>query len=219
MLPSLVTPRIRAYWYTPRETPTVLTPPSVMGTLSTCQSFMRWLFALDAVALGMVENAVQDRGGERGVVVEDGRPALEGLVGGRATIVASPDDLKKLVGAAFVNRKISKDAGFALVGATRGDMFATISDIREIPSPLVTILRRAGVPIVWKRIRWHDVDAFGGRRSTRKEAAFAGRLSELRPVWNAKVPHAFLCSYLRNHRGSMPAGYGVSASCNRRDGD
>jgi hypothetical protein len=55
--------------------------------------------AFDDDGLGMVEDAVEDGAGEGGIVVEDARPLLEGLVGAqdnRAALVALADDLKEV---------------------------------------------------------------------------------------------------------------------------
>ena len=63
-------------------------------------------FALDDDGLGVVEDAVEDGGGEGGVVVEDGGPVLEDLVGAQddgAAFVALADDLEEQIGAAFVD--------------------------------------------------------------------------------------------------------------------
>lgn len=54
----------------------------------------------------MVKEAVEDGGGDDAVVVEDGRPVFEGLVGGEddgALFVALTDDLEEQVGAEFVD--------------------------------------------------------------------------------------------------------------------
>ena len=67
--------------------------------------------ALDDDGFGVVEDAVEEGGGEGGVVVEDGGPVFEGLVGGQndgAAFVALADDLKEQVGPAFVDGEIAQ---------------------------------------------------------------------------------------------------------------
>ena len=59
----------------------------------------------------MVEEAVEDGGGDGGVVVEDGGPVLEGFVGGEddgALFVALGDDLEEEVGAVFVQGDVAE---------------------------------------------------------------------------------------------------------------
>jgi hypothetical protein len=59
----------------------------------------------------VVEEAVENGGGEGAVVVEDGGPVLEDLVGGQddgPAFVALTDDLKEQVGAAFVDGQIAQ---------------------------------------------------------------------------------------------------------------
>ena len=58
----------------------------------------------------MVEQPIQDGGGDGAVIVEDGWPEFEGFVGGeddRATFIALADDLEEEVGAVLVDRKIA----------------------------------------------------------------------------------------------------------------
>ena len=67
--------------------------------------------AFDDDGLGAVQDAVQDRRGHAGVVVEDLRPALEGLVGRDdegAAFVARADDLEEQVGPDFVEGQIAE---------------------------------------------------------------------------------------------------------------
>src|ERR1039458_5417323 len=67
--------------------------------------------ALDDDGLGAVENAVEYRAGDPGVVIKNLGPAFEGLVGGDddgAALVALADDLEEQIGAELVERKISK---------------------------------------------------------------------------------------------------------------
>ena len=57
----------------------------------------------------MVQEAVEDGGGQGGVAIEDLRPVLEHAVGGDrdgALLVAVADDLKQQVGAGFVDGQI-----------------------------------------------------------------------------------------------------------------
>src|SRR5665648_730374 len=65
--------------------------------------------ALDDDGFGVVEESVEDGRGEGAVVVEDGRPVFEGLIGGQddgPAFVALADDLEEQVGAAFVDGQI-----------------------------------------------------------------------------------------------------------------
>src|SRR5271163_539948 len=58
----------------------------------------------------MMEEAVEDGGGDGGVTVEDGGPLLEGFVGGdydRAAFVACADDLEEKIGPALVDGEIT----------------------------------------------------------------------------------------------------------------
>ncbi len=64
--------------------------------------------SFDDNGLGMVEEAVQDGRGDGAVIVENGGPLLEGLVGGQndgAALVTAADDLKEEVGAVLVDGK------------------------------------------------------------------------------------------------------------------
>ena len=65
-------------------------------------------FEDDGVAV--VEEAVEDGGGDGGVAVEDGGPLFEGFVGGQddgAAFVAGADDLEEEVGSALVDGQIT----------------------------------------------------------------------------------------------------------------
>src|SRR5262249_9940386 len=67
--------------------------------------------ALDDDGVDVVQDAVEDGGGERAVVVEDLRPVLEGTVGGdhhRPAFVAPADDLEQQIGAVLVDRQIAE---------------------------------------------------------------------------------------------------------------
>ena len=58
----------------------------------------------------MVEEAVEDGGGDGGVAVEDGGPLLEGLVGGEpdgTAFVACADDLEQEIGPALVDGQVA----------------------------------------------------------------------------------------------------------------
>ena len=62
--------------------------------------------ALNNDRFGMMQDAVENGRGERGVVVEDGRPLLEDLVGGQhdgALFVALADNLEEQVRPAIVD--------------------------------------------------------------------------------------------------------------------
>lgn len=92
--------------------------------------------ALDEDGLGMVEQTVEQRQGQRGVVVEDIRPVLVGPIGRygeRAALVALADDLEQKIGAELVDGQIAqlvqqKQRGFQIAaerllqaaGALRG---------------------------------------------------------------------------------------------------
>ena len=67
--------------------------------------------AFDDDGFGVVEEAVEDGGGDGAVVVEDGGPVFEGLVGGQddgAAFVALADDLEEQVGAVLVDGQIAE---------------------------------------------------------------------------------------------------------------
>ncbi len=56
-----------------------------------------------------MQEAVEDGGGDAGVVVEDRRPVFVGLIGGDddgAALVALADDLKEQIGSNFVQGQI-----------------------------------------------------------------------------------------------------------------
>lgn len=66
--------------------------------------------AFDEDGFCMVEESVENGGGNGGVPVEDGRPLFEGLVGGQhdgAAFVASADDLEEEVGTALVDGQVT----------------------------------------------------------------------------------------------------------------
>ena len=67
--------------------------------------------ALDDDGFSVVQEAIQDGGGDGRVVVEDAWPVLVGLIGGndcRALLVAAADDLEQQIRAGFVDGKISQ---------------------------------------------------------------------------------------------------------------
>jgi hypothetical protein len=67
-------------------------------------------FAFNDDGFGVVQDAIEDGGGEGGVVIEDGGPVLEDLVGGQddgSALIALADDLEEQVGAAFVDGQIA----------------------------------------------------------------------------------------------------------------
>ncbi len=58
----------------------------------------------------MVEESVEDSGGDGGIAVEDGGPIFEGFVGGEddgAAFVTGADDLEEEVGAALVYGEVA----------------------------------------------------------------------------------------------------------------
>src|SRR5882757_773872 len=68
-------------------------------------------FAFDDDGVGVVQDAVEDGGGQRAVVVEYLRPVLVGAVGGdhhRCALVALADDLEQQVCAVLVDRKVAE---------------------------------------------------------------------------------------------------------------
>ena len=68
-------------------------------------------FAFDEDGLGMVQEAVEDGGGQGAVVVEDLGPVFEGSVGGDddgALLVALADDLEEQIGAVLVDGQIAE---------------------------------------------------------------------------------------------------------------
>ena len=65
---------------------------------------------LDLADIGVMQKPVEQRGGKRGVVVEDFRPAFERPIGAHqdgAALVALGDDLEQQVGTEFVDRKVA----------------------------------------------------------------------------------------------------------------
>src|SRR6202049_3129257 len=67
--------------------------------------------AFDDDRVGVVEDAVEDGGGQGAVVVEDLRPVFVSAVGGdhhRCTLVALADDLEQQVCAVLVDRKVTE---------------------------------------------------------------------------------------------------------------
>ena len=66
--------------------------------------------ALDDDGFSLVEEAVQNGGGDAGIVTENRRPLLERLVGGDdegAALVALADDLEEEVGASLVEGQVA----------------------------------------------------------------------------------------------------------------
>ena len=69
--------------------------------------------ALDDDGFSLVEEAVQNGGGDAGIVTENRRPLLERLVGGDdegAALVALADDLEEEVGPGLVQRQVGPAA-------------------------------------------------------------------------------------------------------------
>lgn len=66
--------------------------------------------ALEDHSIGAVQETVEDGGGDAGVVVEEARPVLVGLVGrddGGTAFVALADELEEQVGAGFVEGEVA----------------------------------------------------------------------------------------------------------------
>lgn len=66
--------------------------------------------AFDDDGFAVVEQSVEDGGGQYAVVFEDAGPVLEGFVGGEqqgAPLVACADDLEEQVGSGFVDGQVS----------------------------------------------------------------------------------------------------------------
>ena len=67
-------------------------------------------WAFDHGNLTMVEEPVEDGGGDGGVAVEDGGPLLEGFVGGQhdgTAFVAGADDLEEKIRPVLVDRQVA----------------------------------------------------------------------------------------------------------------
>jgi hypothetical protein len=65
---------------------------------------------LDLADIGVMQKPVEQRGGERGVVVEDFRPGFERPIGAHqdgAALVALGDDLEQQVGAELIDREVA----------------------------------------------------------------------------------------------------------------
>ncbi len=68
-------------------------------------------FPVDNDGFSVMEDAVEDRGGESAVVVEDGRPVFVGFVGGQhdgAAFVPLADYLEEQIGTALVDGQVSE---------------------------------------------------------------------------------------------------------------
>jgi hypothetical protein len=95
-------------------------------------------FPLDNDSFGMVKHAIQDCRGERAVVIEDGRPMLENLVGGEhdgAALVTLADDLEEQIGAMLVNGDVAKfvndqDGGPQIL-LLLADKIARLNDLKK----------------------------------------------------------------------------------------
>src|SRR3989442_2785032 len=74
----------------------------------------------DDDGVGMMQQPIQDRGGQGAVMVEDRGPLLKGAVGGNddgPLFIAQRDDLEEQIGARLVNRQVpelvkNKQRGF-----------------------------------------------------------------------------------------------------------
>jgi hypothetical protein len=79
--------------------------------------------AFDDDGFGVMEESVENGRGDGAVVVEDGSPLFEGLVGGQddgTAFVALADDLKEKVGPVLVDRQV---ADFVEEEQLRGEVF------------------------------------------------------------------------------------------------
>ena len=68
-------------------------------------------FAFDKDSFGVMEQAIEERGGERAVVVEDFGPVLICPICSEddgTTLIALADDLEEQIGAVFVDRQIAE---------------------------------------------------------------------------------------------------------------
>ena len=80
------------------------------GVLSFDAVFHPITGALDEHRLGVMKQPIEDRGRNGAIAIEDGRPLLEGFVGGqndRTALVALADDLEEQVGAALVDGQVT----------------------------------------------------------------------------------------------------------------
>ena len=71
---------------------------------------MRIAGAFEDDGVAVVEQAVEDGGGNGGVAVEDGGPLFEGFVGGQddgTAFVAGADDLEEEIGSALVDGEVA----------------------------------------------------------------------------------------------------------------
>src|SRR5690349_13907799 len=83
----------------------------VIGALLVRLSLGTEALAFDDDGIDVMQDAIEDRGGQGAVIVEDLRPVLVGAVGGdhhRSSFVALADDLEQQVGAMLVDGKISE---------------------------------------------------------------------------------------------------------------
>ena len=68
-------------------------------------------FTFNDYGFAMMEDTVQDGGGEGGIIIEDSGPLFERFIGGNANgtvFVAFADDLEKQIGAGFINGHITE---------------------------------------------------------------------------------------------------------------
>ena len=67
--------------------------------------------ALDDHGFGVMEEPIEQRGGEGAVIVKDLGPFFKSAIGGndkRAAFIAPADDLEKQIGAVFIDRQIAE---------------------------------------------------------------------------------------------------------------
>src|SRR5215472_5521134 len=115
--------------------------------------------AFDDDRLGVVQDPVEDGGGQRAVIIEDLRPVLVGAVGGdhhRRALVALADDLEEQIGAELVDGQVAE-----LVDDEQAGLEITADLALEPPSGL-----RCGE-------RVDDVDGGGEERGVAADAGGA----------------------------------------------
>ena len=109
--------------------------------------------ALDDDGLGVVQEPIQNGGGNGAVVVEDRRPLFEGLVGRQhdgTALVALADDLEEQVGAVLVDRQVAnlvQDQEFGpQIGFELAFEQAALVSGREMLMTLMALAKRTEAP-------------------------------------------------------------------------